>query len=187
MHSNYCARKTWAALAAMLIPLIAVCGGPDRNTISPGSAREWHAPPTNRLDSVNGMTSGLVPFATVKPGWLGLVISASPEGAAVEKVVIGGLAWQAGVRSGDVIVAVNNKLVLGLGLPRIAQLLREPAGSEIELTLRRPGKSELLKVKPNRVVPSPEATGLTVNGVPNGAMHTDSATMLSILLVGSKG
>ncbi len=96
-------------------------------------------------------------MTTAKPGELGLVISRSPEGAVVERVVIGDLAWQAGVRGGDVIVAVNKRLLLGLGLPRIAQLLREPTDSEIELTLRRPGQRELLKLKPTRALPSPEA------------------------------
>ena len=147
MDGDYRALKTWAGLAATLIPLIAARGGPDTNTIP---ASIWQIPTTNHLVSQQGMT-------TVKPGGLGLVISGSPEGAVVERVVIGGPAWQAGVRGGDTIVAVNNRLLLGLGLPRVARLLRESAGSEIELTLRRPGQRELLKLKPKRALPLPEA------------------------------
>jgi C-terminal processing protease CtpA/Prc len=91
-----------------------------------------------------------------RPGWLGLVITGCPEGATVERVVIGGLGWQAGMHSGDVIVAINKRLLEGLGMPKITQLLREPVGSEIELTLKRAGNRELLKVKPKQTVPLPD-------------------------------
>ena len=100
--------------------------------------------------------SGMAPPPRGKSGWLGPVISGNPEGAVVERVDVGSLAWQAGVRNGDVIVAINEKLLAGLSLPRIAQLLREPAGSEIELTLRRSGQPDTLKAKPRRSV-SPRA------------------------------
>ena len=44
----------------------------------------------------------------------------------------------------------------GLGLARIARMLHESVGSETELTLRRPGQRELLKLKTKRALPSPE-------------------------------
>ncbi len=150
MDNDYRALKSWAALASALIPLLAARGGPNANIVSGNSLLEWHTASTNDLGSLRGMT-------TSKSGELGLVISRCPDGAVVERVVIGSLAWQAGIRIDDVIVAVNNRLLLGLGLPRIAQLLSERTGSEIELTLRRPGQRELLKLRPKRALPAPEA------------------------------
>ena len=150
MDNNYRALKSWAALAAALIPLLAACGGPNANIVSVDNLLAWRTPSTNDLGSLRGMT-------TSKPGPLGLVISGCAEGAVVERVVIGSLAWQAGIRVGDVIVAVNNRLLLGLGLPRIVQLLSERTGSEMELTLRRPGQRELLKLRAKRALPAPEA------------------------------
>lgn len=108
-----------------------------------------------------------------KGGWLGLVISRTPEGAVVERVDVGGLAWQAGVRNGDVIVAINGKLLAGLFLPKIAQMLREPVGSEIELTLRRPGQSDLLKAKTRRGVPPLARDDGLLNNLPNESLESN--------------
>jgi C-terminal processing protease CtpA/Prc len=154
MRHNYCGVRAWAFLAATLVSIIAVFGGPGTNSMSLSS------PSTNRLDSKKGNTSGMASSVTGSPGWLGLVITGCPEGAVVERVVIGDLGWQAGMHSGDVIVAINKVPLQDLPLPRIAKLLRESAGSEIELTLKRPGQKELLKVKPKRAVPSLDIIGL---------------------------
>jgi C-terminal processing protease CtpA/Prc len=48
----------------------------------------------------------------------------------VERVVIGSPAWQAGVHTGDVIIATDAIPVAGLAMPRIKQLLRGPVNSE---------------------------------------------------------
>jgi carboxyl-terminal processing protease len=84
-----------------------------------------------------------------------LVISAAPEGAVVERVVIGGPAWQVGVRIGDVIVALDGRLLAGVPMLGIAQRLRGPIESEVEMTLRRAGQRELMEVKPKRAVLPP--------------------------------
>ena len=150
MRHNRHALKGWAALFVAVTPFVAALGSPDTNTIPPRSSQESYIPASNAAGTTNFLSEGR--------GWLGLVISGAPEGAVVERVVIGGPAWQCGVLSGDVIVATDKRLLAGLSLPTIVRLLRQPVGSELELTISRAGQKQFLhlKVKRELVRPSPE-------------------------------
>jgi carboxyl-terminal processing protease len=50
----------------------------------------------------------------------------------------------AGVESGDRIVAIDNKPLAGLAIPKVIRLMRGPAGTRIRITVKRKGKSEPL-------------------------------------------
>lgn len=54
----------------------------------------------------------------------------------------GSPAVRAGIRAGDVIVAVNGKTVAGLDLTAIVQQVRGPAGTDVTLTVRHAGADQ---------------------------------------------
>jgi C-terminal processing protease CtpA/Prc len=150
MLLNRHAVKGWAALFVAVTPFVAAFGSPDTNAIAAQSSQEPHIAAANRFGTTN--------FLSESHGWLGLVVSGAPEGAVVERVVIGGPAWQCGMRSGDVIVVTDRTLLAGLSLPTIAKLLRQPVASEVGLTISRAGQKQLLHFKAKRdlVRPSPD-------------------------------
>ena len=154
MHPNCSGLKTWAVLAAIILPLVARADSDIESSTSPP---EWRGPVSSRQDSVKAMTNRPSRLMPGGPGRLGLVVSGAPEGVVVERVVIGGPAWQAGVHAGDIIVAADAIPLARLAMPMVAQHLRGPVDSEVQLTLRRPGQRELLNIKPKRaVVPPPK-------------------------------
>ena len=53
-------------------------------------------------------------------------------------------AMRAGIRSGDKIVAVDNKLLRGMSIDKIVRLMRGPKGTKVPLTVRRKGEDEPL-------------------------------------------
>ena len=55
----------------------------------------------------------------------------------------GGPAARAGLRSGDVVVAVDGESVEGLGLQEVIARVRGPAGTEVRLTVERPDVGRL--------------------------------------------
>jgi len=58
----------------------------------------------------------------------------------------GSPAQQAGIKPGDVIVAVNGEEVTGLTLTEIAEKVRGPADSQVTLTLFRPAENRSLEI-----------------------------------------
>jgi len=131
----------------------------ERGEPSPKSAQAEPAPSTQPTST---MTNGVSPVTRGGPGRIGLVISTSPEGAVVERVVIGGPAWQAGMRMGDVIVEVDARPLAGVPSLGVAQLLRGPVGSEVEMTVKRAGQKAPLKVKSKRTVVPPPGDVITL-------------------------
>ena len=152
MRRNQNTLKTLATLLVTVMPFVPAFGGPNTNAILSRSSQESHIPDSNRGGATNSVPEGR--------GWLGLVISGAPEGALVERVVVGGPAWHAGIHSDDVIVATDKRLLSGLPLPTIAKLLSQPIGSELGLTISRAGQLLKLKVKRESVRPSPDIIGL---------------------------
>jgi len=53
-------------------------------------------------------------------------------------------AARAGVRSGDKIIAVDNKPLRGMSIDKIVRLMRGPAQTEVHITVRRKGEADLL-------------------------------------------
>jgi carboxyl-terminal processing protease len=64
---------------------------------------------------------------------------------AVLSVVSGGPSAEAGLRAGDRIVAVEGEEAVGWSHPKIQRRLKGPQGSDVTVTLRRPGHSERLR------------------------------------------
>jgi carboxyl-terminal processing protease len=53
-------------------------------------------------------------------------------------------AMRAGIRSGDKIVAVDNKLLRGMGIDKIVRLMRGPPKTKVRITVRRKGQTDPL-------------------------------------------
>lgn len=73
---------------------------------------------------------------------VGIQIQSKDGKAVVAAPIEGSPAEQAGVRTGDVIVAVNGESVREDGIPKIAEKIRGPEGTEVEVTFIR-GEEEL--------------------------------------------
>ena len=61
-------------------------------------------------------------------------------------------ASEAGIKSGDYIVRINNQQVQGKTLTEAVELMRGPVGSEIKLTIRRKNEKKALEFKIKRAV-----------------------------------
>ena len=61
-------------------------------------------------------------------------------------------AANAGIKSGDYIVRINNIQVQGKSLTEAVELMRGPIGSEINLTIRRKNKKKALEFKIKRAI-----------------------------------
>lgn len=59
-------------------------------------------------------------------------------------------AYEAGIKPGDIIKEVDGKGIIGLTLEEVANLIRGPENTEVELGIQREGKKELLRFKLNR-------------------------------------
>lgn len=72
---------------------------------------------------------------------IGVTLEKEGEDVAVSSPLEGSPADEAGVRSGDVIVAVNAESVRGQGIEEIARRVRGPEGTGVEITIRRDGQT----------------------------------------------
>lgn len=59
-------------------------------------------------------------------------------------------AVKAGIRAGDVIVAVDDKPVKGLMLDKVVEMIKGPKGSNVSLTIQRTGNKNYLNIKVSR-------------------------------------
>ena len=73
---------------------------------------------------------------------VGIQLETKNENAVVAAPIEGSPAEQAGVQTGDVIVAVNGKGVRGDEISRIAERVRGPEGTEVEITVLRGGEEK---------------------------------------------
>jgi hypothetical protein len=84
------------------------------------------------------------------PGGIGLLIGDAGSGPVVKRVVPGTPASKAGVCEGDMIVAIDGQPVTGVELHDVALRLRGEIGSEVEMTVSRPGQTQPIKLKMRR-------------------------------------
>src|SRR6476646_4943592 len=106
------------------------------------------------LDASSGYISEAVFKAMQTPAnedntSIGLVVTIENGQLKVISPQDGSPAAQAGIRSGDLIFSIDKELTYDLTLGDAEQKLRGPAGSEVELTLRR-GNGGPLKIKIKR-------------------------------------
>jgi len=112
--------------------------------------------PSKKLvyDAMNGMLAGLDPhsgymnkrqYADMQAetsgqfGGLGLEVSQADGFIKVISPIDGTPAAKAGVKPGDVIVAIDGKPIIGITLTKAVDLMRGPPGSDITLTIKRAG------------------------------------------------
>ncbi|MEM8942447.1 MAG: PDZ domain-containing protein, partial [Pseudomonadota bacterium] len=77
-------------------------------------------------------------------GGIGVEVDFKGDTIMVIAPIEGSPAFRAGVRSGDEIVAVENKPLRGLPVEKIIRLMRGPAGSMVQIAVRRQGEDDPL-------------------------------------------
>lgn len=77
---------------------------------------------------------------------VGVVIEDRSGETVITQVLEDSPASEAGLRGGDVIIAVDGASTAGLSLEQISQMIRGTEGTDVVLTLRRPGQAESLVV-----------------------------------------
>ncbi len=107
-----------------------------------GVALEFVFAATDSLDKYSGFvpaTARGTPSAELEDHIVGIGVEIKPDdhGMLVAKALAGGPAAEAGLRSGDVIEAVNGQRVSGMSLDYGVELLAGPAGSRVTLGVRR--------------------------------------------------
>ena len=131
--------------------------------------------PDDRLmveNALNGMISSLDPHSSyfdpktyadmqVKTegqyGGLGLVIAADNGVIKIVTPMDDTPASKAGIKAGDIILAVDGKGLQGLSLDKVQELLRGAAGTKVTLTLMRGGDDKSFEVKLERAAIEVEA------------------------------
>jgi carboxyl-terminal processing protease len=123
-------------------------------------------------NALNGMISSLDPHSSyfdpktyadmqVKTegqyGGLGLVISADNGAIKIVSPMDDTPASKAGIKAGDIILAVDGKGLQGLSLDKVQELLRGAAGTKVTLTLMRGGDDKSFEVKLERAAIEVEA------------------------------
>jgi len=73
-------------------------------------------------------------------GGIGVEVSIRDDYPTVISPIEGGPAWTLGIRSGDVITRIEGKSASGLAIDEVAQLLRGPQGSHVQVSVRREGE-----------------------------------------------
>ncbi len=92
-----------------------------------------------------GVTARLRARTRFEDGYLGALPDVNPY---IESVTKGEPADRAGLKSGDVIVAVNGERVVFR--PRLIEAISRNAGREVDLTIRRDGREQHVKVTPEK-------------------------------------
>jgi len=73
-------------------------------------------------------------------GGIGVEVSIRDDFPTVISPIEGGPAWTLGIRSGDVITRIEGKSASGLTIDEVAQRLRGPQGSHVQIGVRREGE-----------------------------------------------
>lgn len=116
-------------------------------------------------DAISGMVSGLDPHSsyldeksfeelrvgtTGEFGGLGIVVGMEDGFVKVVSPIDDTPAQRAGVKTGDLIIRLDEKPVKGMGLDEAVKLMRGKPGTDIELTIVRTGEDKPLKIKITR-------------------------------------
>lgn len=91
---------------------------------------------------------------------IGVVVQKTEEGILITQCYEGGNAQQAGVLTGDVIVAINGESIVDLSIEEVVEQISGKGNTEVVLTLKRAGSAQLLK----QTVPVSEVEVPTVTG-----------------------
>lgn len=97
---------------------------------------------------------------------IGARLGEDPQGAKVAVVFRNSPADRAGLKANDVIVGVNDQVVAGWEVDKIVKNVKGEAGTQVKLTVQRPGTAGLLKLVATRAqvfIPTAEAKVLPGN------------------------
>jgi carboxyl-terminal processing protease len=115
-----------------------------------------------RLGLLRGLAEGLDPYSAyltpdqvrryqstdiAGPAEAGMVLSKVAGYVYVVSITKGGPAEAGGIRAGDVFEYINNRATRDMSLYDSLEMVRGPAGKEVELRLFRGGRSETVKLK----------------------------------------
>lgn len=118
-------------------------------------------------EAIQGMVSGLDPHSVFLDeegfkelqvstqgqfGGLGIEVSSEDGLVKVVAPIEDTPAFQAGIRSGDLIIKVDNKAVKGLSLNEAVKLMRGEPGTKVTLTVFRKGETQPLVIKLERAI-----------------------------------
>jgi len=95
-------------------------------------------------------------------GGLGIRILASPDGyVKIIQPLYGTPAMRAGLRSGDKIIEIDGESIKNRSLGEVANALRGEVGTEITITIQRPGRDASFPVKITRdIITNPSMTSI---------------------------
>ncbi len=94
---------------------------------------------------------------------VGIQLENKDDKAVVSSPIEGSPAENAGIQTGDVIIAVDGESVRGMGLGKIAEKVRGPEGTNVELTVMRDDKERKFTVK-RAEIQSPVASWNVIPG-----------------------
>lgn len=105
-------------------------------------------------------TSGQVDFVGI-----GARLQPDPQGAKIVSVFHGTPAFNAGIKSGDIILSVNSKSMNGLAIDKIISNIRGEKGTDVTITVLRvsTGQKLTFTMKRNKVL-TPTADGFMLEG-----------------------
>lgn len=96
------------------------------------------------IDQAKRIADDIMESGTVKRAVLGVTVASGPageiRGAVVEGVVADGAAASAGIRPGEVITKIDDRLIAG-GDELVAAIRSSPPGSQVEVTVGAPNGS----------------------------------------------
>jgi carboxyl-terminal processing protease len=119
-------------------------------------------------------------------GGVGIVIAVDAGAVKVVSPIDDTPAAKAGVKSGDMILAVDGKGLQGMSLDQVQLLLRGKSGTKVTLTLMRPGDAKSFEVKLVRAAIEVEAVKFHREGdvgyirIPAFNEHTDSGLQTAV-------